>query len=236
MKICGLLKTTLLDYPQKVACTVFTGGCNFSCPYCHNASLVLDHQANEEMTETNFFAFLEKRKGVIDGVCISGGEPIIQKDLIGFIEKIKEKGYEIKLDTNGSDPEKLNEIMKKGLVDYVAMDIKSSPNNYNIAIGKDNIDIDKIKESVNILKKSHINFEFRTTLVKGIHTKKDIEEIGKWLNSDVKYYLQNYNDSGDTIASRIDENDKYKAFSEEEMAGFIEIMRQHVPKTSIRGD
>jgi len=235
MKICGLQKTTLLDFPQKIACTVFTGGCNFSCPFCHNATLAVSDIFEEAISEEDFFAFLKKRNGVLDGVCITGGEPTIQKDLEDFARKIKNEGYQVKLDTNGSLPDELKKLVEKGLVDYVAMDIKNSPRNYDLATGNETLDIEKINESVGFLKENHIDFEFRTTAVKGIHTKNDFEEIGKWLSGDVKYYIQNYIDSGDTIAARIGKNDFFDGFSKDEMDDFSKIVREYVPKTSIRG-
>lgn len=235
MKICGLQKTTLLDFPQRVACTVFTGGCNFSCPFCHNATLAVGDIFEEVISEEEFFAFLEKRKGVLDGVCITGGEPTIQKRLEEFIRKIKDKGYQVKLDTNGSFPDILKHLVIEGLVDYVAMDIKSSRQSYDVAIGNERLDIKKVNESIDFLKENHIDFEFRTTAVKGIHSKNDFEEIGKWLKGDVKYYIQNYIDSGDTIAERKGKNNLLKGFSTEEIEGFAKIVGQYIPKTRIRG-
>lgn len=235
MKICGLQKTTLLDFPQKTACTVFTGGCNFSCPYCHNASLVIDNDFEEAISEEEFFAFLKKRKGILDGVCITGGEPLIQKDIEEFMCKIKNKGYLVKLDTNGSFPQRLKSLVKSGLVDYVAMDIKNSPKNYEVAVGIPYIDIKKINDSINFLMENCIDFEFRTTAVKGIHTQNDFEKIGKWIKGEEKYFIQNFIDSGDTIFSRISENYAFSGFSQEEMNGFVKIVRHYVPNSKMRG-
>lgn len=235
MKICGLQKTTLLDYPQKTACTVFTGGCNFSCPFCHNASLVVDNDFEEVITLDEFFAFLKKRKGVLDGVCITGGEPLIQKDIEDFIRKIKDEGYLVKLDTNGSFPKKLKSLVNNGLVDYVAMDIKNSPENYAKASGLPSLDIDKINESITFLMENHVDYEFRTTAVKGIHTENDFIEIAKWIKGEEKYFIQNFIDSGDTILSRNSKSCSFIGFSKEEMDSFKNKISQFVKNVKIRG-
>ena len=235
MIICGLQKTTLLDFPEKTACTVFTGGCNFSCPFCHNASLVVDNIFEEVILEDEFFNFLKKRKGILDGVCVTGGEPLIQKDIDNFMQKIKNEGYLVKLDTNGSFPQKLKSLVKNGLVDYVAMDIKNSPKNYGIAAGIPYIDIEKINESIEFLMENNIDFEFRTTAVKGIHTLNDFYEIGKWIKGEEKYFVQNFIDSGDTISSRNNEKCTFSGFSQEEMNDFVKIVRHYVPNAEIRG-
>lgn len=235
MKICGLQKTTLLDFPQRTACTVFTGGCNFSCPFCHNSSLVIDNGFEEVISEEEFFAFLKKRKGILDGVCVTGGEPLIQKDMKEFMYKIKNEGYLVKLDTNGSFPQTLESLVKSGLVDYVAMDIKNSSENYVLAAGIPHIDIEKINSSINFLMENYVDFEFRTTAVKGIHTQNDFEEIGKWLKGEEKYFIQNYIDSGETISSKNSENSVFSSFSQEEMNILLELVRYYVPKTEIRG-
>ncbi len=227
MKISGLIKTTLLDFPGKVACTVFTYGCNFRCEFCHNARLVTKESA-DNISEEEFFSFLSKREGILDGVCITGGEPTLQKDLGNFIRKIKEMGFIVKLDTNGYSPEILEQLLKESLLDYVAMDIKASPENYTRVCGV-NIDIEKIKKSVSIIKESGVDYEFRTTCVKEYHTEKDFQEIAEWLEGDSKYFLQQFTDSGNLIGEGL------TAFSKQEMAGFKEMMSGKLPNIGLRG-
>jgi pyruvate formate lyase activating enzyme len=229
MKIQGLQKLTLLDFPEHVACTVFTAGCNFRCPFCHNASLVVDIKKENEISEEEFFRFLEKRKGVLDGVCVSGGEPLLQPGIEIFLRKIKDMGYSVKLDTNGSFPEKLRSLMEQKLIDYVAMDIKNSPELYPITAGCETLDIVSVQKSVNYLKEGNIPYEFRTTVVKHYHSKEAFEEIGKWLAGTEKYFLQNFVDSGDLI------NGKTKGCSEEEMKEFLSAVQVFVPSAKLRG-
>ena len=229
MRIQGIQKLTLLDFPERTACTVFTAGCNFRCPFCHNASLVINIPQETAMDEADFFSFLNKRKGILDGVCVSGGEPLLQPDIETFIRKIKELGYAVKLDTNGSFPDRLKALVKEGLIDYVAMDIKNAPDAYAITCGLEKIDIDAIRESVAYLKEGHIPYEFRTTVVKNYHFKENFESIGKWLEGTDKYYLQNFVDSGDLIGKRT------KGCSREEMEAFLEVVQQYVPNAKLRG-
>lgn len=200
MKIKGFQKLTLLDYPEKMACLLFTGGCNFRCPFCHNASLVT-HIESDDINEEEIFNYLEKRKGLLEAVVISGGEPCIQKDLISFIQKIKEKGFLVKLDTNGSFPEILKELLNFHLVDYVAMDVKNIERKYPLTVGLQP-DYAKIKESIDLLKASPIDHEFRTTVVKEYHTKEDINQISNLVYPS-KLYLQQFKDSGDLIGSNL---------------------------------
>lgn len=181
MKIAGLQKMTLLDYPGKVACTVFLDGCNFRCPFCHNTPL-LENKAEPCMTEEELFAFLNKRKGVLDGVCVTGGEPTLQKELPDFLGKIKALGYAVKLDTNGYRPEVLRAVAEQGLVDYVAMDIKNSPDRYSQTTGVP-IDLKKIEESIFYLVSEKIGYEFRTTVVHPLHDAQSIWEMGEWLKN-----------------------------------------------------
>ncbi len=229
MRIQGLQKLTLLDYPQKTACTVFTAGCNFRCPFCHNASLVVHIPKEVEIKETEFFSFLEKRKGVLDGVCVSGGEPLLQPDIEEFIRNIKDFGYAVKLDTNGSFPDKLKQLVEQGLVDYVAMDIKNCKEAYGLTAGIDHINLDNICESVSYLKEGHVPYEFRTTVVKNYHLKENFELIGQWLVGAEKYFLQNFVDSGDLISS------KTKGCSKEEMEEFLQTVQKYVPSAKLRG-
>lgn len=228
MLIKGLQKLTLLDYPGKVACTVFTGGCNFRCPFCHNASLVT-HIDSQNISEDEFFSFLNKRTGILEGVCISGGEPTLQPDIESFIKKIKNLGYDVKLDTNGYRPDILKNLCENGLIDYVAMDIKNSPKKYPLTTGLDNIDFSKIEESSAFLLNGNIDFEFRTTVIKELHEECDFAQIGKWLKGNEKYFLQSFIDSGDTIRTGLNPH------NEEQMCTFSTILKEYIPNVQIRG-
>jgi len=229
MRIQGLQKLTLLDYPEHTACTVFTAGCNFRCPFCHNASLVVDIPKEAEISEDEFFTFLQKRKGILDGVCVSGGEPLLQPDIELFIKKIKDMGFAVKLDTNGSFPDKLIHLVEQGLVDYVAMDIKNSPETYAFTAGTDKLDIVSVKKSVSYLMEGHVPYEFRTTVVKNYHSKESFEEVGKWLEGTEKYFLQNFVDSGDLIGKNT------RGCSEEEMKEFLVTVKKYIPSAKLRG-
>lgn len=229
MRIQGLQKLTLLDYPEHVACTVFTAGCNFRCPFCHNSSLVVNISKETEITEDVFFGFLEKRVGILDGVCVSGGEPLLQPDIENFLKRIKELGYAVKLDTNGSFPDKLKMLVEKGLVDYVAMDIKNCPETYAITCGLETMNVATIKESVAYLKEGHVPYEFRTTVVKNYHYKESFETIGEWLQGTEKYFLQNFVDSGDLI------NGNMRGCSEVEMREYLKIVQKYIPGAKLRG-
>ncbi len=231
MLIKGLQKLTLLDFPGKMACTVFVGGCNFKCPFCHNASLALGERVSKTDTipTEEFFAFLQKRRGILEGVCVSGGEPTLMPDLISFLNNIKEMGFLVKLDTNGYRPDVLRKAVSLSLVDYVAMDIKSSKERYAKTAGLKDIDISKIEESVDFLKSGAVDFEFRTTLVKGLHTEEDIIKIGEWIYADVKYFLQGFVDSGDLISSGFD------GFDKNETEKLLKLLKTYVPNAQIRG-
>lgn len=192
MLIAGFQKLTLIDYPGKLAATVFTFGCNFRCPFCHNPELIKNFSAaGAQDMEKEFFKFLKKRKGKLQGVCITGGEPIIQPDLIDFIKKIKKLGFLVKLDTNGARPDVLKKILDLKLIDFVAMDIKNQLKKYSQTSGT-KIDQDRIKLSINLIKKSGLPYEFRTTVVPGIHEEKDFDEIAQWLSGAESYFLQEY--------------------------------------------
>lgn len=231
MLLKGIQKLTLLDFPGKMACTVFSGGCNFLCPFCHNASLVIGERVRESATlpEEEFFAFLKKRRGILEGVCVSGGEPTLAPDLLSFLNNIKELGFLIKLDTNGYRPSVLREAVEGGLVDYVAMDIKSSKAGYARAVGLSDFDISKIEESTDFLMQKRVPFEFRTTLVRELHTKADIVAIGEWLGGDESYFLQPFKDSGDVISSG------FSAYDEKETADLLNTLRAYIPNAQIRG-
>lgn len=229
MRIQGLQKLTLLDFPGRVACTVFTAGCNFRCPFCHNASLVVDIPEASGITEESFLSFLKKRQGILEGVCITGGEPLLQPDIEEFIRGIKELGYAVKLDTNGSFPDKLKHLVEKQLVDYVAMDIKNSSERYAITAGVERLDLESIQKSVDYLKEGHVAYEFRTTVVKNYHEKDSFEKIGQWIAGAKKYCLQNFVDSGDLIGKDT------CGCSEEEMKEYLNVVRRYVPKAELRG-
>lgn len=229
MKIQGVQRVSLLDFPELVACTVFTSGCNFRCPFCHNASLVLpEEMTGIEIEENDFFAFLDSRKNKLDGVCISGGEPLLQPDLENFIRRIHKMGFAVKIDTNGSMPEQLKKLVSTGLIDYVAMDIKNSPEHYALTVGLESLSLDKICESVSFLLTGVVQYEFRTTLVRELHTSRDLEQIGRWLKGAQRYYLQEFVDSGDLIGEDL------HACSQEETEVYRRIAEKYIPSTQLR--
>ena len=230
MQIHGLNKTTLLDYPGRVACTIFTGGCNFRCPYCHNSELVLNPSSQPLISEEEIFAFLKKRQGILEGVCITGGEPTVNPDLLDFMKKVKELGYPIKLDSNGYRPEVLREAISEGLADCIAMDVKSGPTNYHVAAGLKTIDTGKLSESIDIIMNSGVDYEFRTTVVKGIHTDFDFEEIGNWIKGANKYFIQNYRDNEFVMVKG------YEGFSDEELDHILSTVKKYIPNARIRGE
>ena len=200
MNIAGITKLSLLDYPDHLACTVFTPGCQFRCPFCHNGKLALANANLEtDFSIRNIFDFLKKRIGILDAVCISGGEPLLQDGLVDFIKVIKEMGYLVKLDTNGYLPERLESLLEMGLLDYVAMDIKNCPSHYAETCGINSINPDTISKSIEIIKKSTIAFEFRTTVVREFHSAKDIKNLSDWNIAEATLYLQSFKDSNDQI-------------------------------------
>ena len=229
MRIDGLQKMTLLDFPGKVACTVFTGGCNFRCPFCHNALLVTKLPEKPDYSEDEILSFLEKRTGLLDGVAITGGEPLLNPDIADFIRKIRSMGYAVKLDTNGSFPERLKAIVGEGLVDYVAMDIKNRKEKYAETIGFKNLDLSKIEESVEFLKSGAVDYEFRTTVVEQFHTVEDIRAAAEWISGAKRYFLQNFVDSGELICEEVSGVDK------ETMLKMKSAAADFVPETEIRG-
>ena len=220
---------TLLDYPGKVACTIFTGGCNFRCPFCHNALLVTKTQDVEEHKAEDILSFLQKRKGILDGVCITGGEPLLNKEIFDFVKSIKKMGFLVKIDTNGSYPENLKRMIDEKLCDYVAMDIKNCKEKYALTAGVQHIDIDAIDESVQILLKSDIDYEFRTTVVKEYHTVEDMEKIGHWICGASAYYLQNFENSGNLIS------DQCSSHNPQMLLVFKNALSSILPKVEIRG-
>lgn len=231
MKICGFQKLTLLDYPEHVAATIFTGGCNYRCPFCHNSELIsLDAIKPEEMfAEEEILKVLKKRAGVLEGVCITGGEPTLQPDLTDFIKKIREMGYKIKLDTNGYRPEILKSLCREGLIDHVAMDIKSSREHYGDLAGISSLQIGRIEESVAFLKSGTVPYEFRTTVVPELHAEEDFLAIGKWLQGDSPYYLQGYRDSEQVLERRFSQP------TAELMNQIRDILLPYLPNTHLRG-
>lgn len=230
MQISGLQKTTLVDYPGHVACTLFTGGCNYRCPYCQNSDLVLYPDQITPLTEDDIFAHLKKRRNVLTGVCISGGEPTLQPDLKKFIQKVKAMGFFIKLDTNGSHPALLKELVTEHLLDYVAMDIKHSRAKYATIACCPNFSLEAVAESVDFLKEGRTDYEFRTTLVKELHKESDITAIGLWLMGAKKYYLQPYRDSETVISPG------FHAPSKEQLDIFVKILSAFIPEVKVRGD
>ena len=230
MMISGIQKLTLLDYPGKVACTVFTGGCNFRCPFCHNAPLVLPEKLAHDTTEEEVLEFLRKRIGILDGVAVTGGEPLIHKELDEFLRKVKDMGYSVKLDHNGSCPDHLEKIVSEGLVDRVAMDIKNSPELYPKTVGLDNFDIKPIEESKDFLLSGVIDYEFRTTVVKGLHTAESLREAAQWIKGAKEYYLQQFKDSGDVISI-----EGLGAYDEKEMRELELTVRDIIPTVAVRG-
>ena len=231
MQVTGIQKLTLLDYPGTVACTVFTAGCNFRCPFCHNAMLVLPEQIEPNyLTDGEVFDFLRKRRGVLDGVAVTGGEPLLHRDMPEFLSRIKELGYKIKLDTNGSNPALLREIVGAGLVDRVAMDIKNAPESYAETIGFERFDIAPVEQSKNFLLEGSVDYEFRTTVVRGIHTKESLIGAAKWISGAKEYYLQQFKDSGSLVMG-----EGLSAYDEKQMHELDEAVREYVPTVEVRG-
>ena len=255
MKIHGLNKLTLLDYPGHMACLIFTGACNYRCPFCHNASLVLNPNSQPAIREDEIFSFLESRKGILEGVCISGGEPTLQADLPEFIRKIRTMGFHVKLDTNGSRPGVLKALLDEGLLDYVSMDIKNAPKKYLATIGIpeesqesdssasssdagkgtlcfDNLITDSVRQSAELLMQSSIPYEFRTTVVKELHNEEDLLTIGKWLNGARAYYLQSFRDSETLVGASLGQ---FHAYEPEQMRAFRDMLKPYFEIVELRG-
>ena len=227
MKFFGLEKLSLVDYDDHTAATVFTGGCNLLCPYCHNSGLVkVDGAAI--YSEEDILSYLKKRQGLLDGLAITGGEPTLHKNLPDFIKKVKELGYEVKLDSNGTNPEMLDYLFSTGLVDYAAMDIKNCLDKYCFTVGKE-IDLSPIKESVELIMKKAKDYEFRTTIVAQFHTEEDIEKIGAWIKGAKKYALQKFTDSGNCL------EEGFSPIPEEQANRFLEIIKKYIPNSKLRG-
>ena len=228
MNIQGLQKMTLLDYPGRVACTVFLGGCDFRCPFCHNFELV-EGVLPTALEEEEFFAFLDKRQGLLDGVAITGGEPCLRRDLPQFIARIRDAGFPVKLDTNGNHPEMLARLLDEGLVSYVAMDVKNSPGKYARTIGLHEVDLASITRSIQLLMGGDVPYEFRTTVVRELHEKRDFEEIGAWIEGAARYYLQPFA-SRDTVP-----DPSLSAPDPASMRVFRDICARYVNQAEIRG-
>ena len=265
MKILGLQKLTLLDFPGRVAAIVFTGGCNFRCPFCQNSSLVLSPQGMPGISEEEFRQFLRRRQGLLDGICVTGGEPTLHADLPDFLTSIKDAGYLVKLDTNGTNPDMLESLLSDGLLDYVAMDVKAGPKNYAQVCGLEFLEtnsnlplrqnhdgqktlitpiksdalisntgkrlLENVRRSVDLLKNSGIEYEFRTTVVKGLHSAQDFEEIASWLTGCRAYFLQAFRDCPEVLL----EDHPFSAFSDEEMKAFLTIVQKKIPQAALRG-
>lgn len=229
MDFAGMQSLTLLDFPNKVACILFVRGCNFRCPFCHNASLVCGGAENN-YPEEDILAFLRKRQGLLDGVVISGGEPTLYPELIPFLHKVKDLGYAIKLDTNGTNPTLLKQILRENLADYVAMDIKNSPHFYSATCGVPKADIASIEESRDVLMNGEVEYEFRTTVVDGLHTKESIDELACWIAGAKRYYLQVFKDSGNLLHP-----ENLHAFDQKEMVELLEIAKKYIPSAALRG-
>lgn len=233
MRLGGLQKMTLLDFPGRVACTVFTFGCNLRCPFCHNSALVLPGESlatpsPAEYPLEEFFKFLEKRRGLLDGVAITGGEPLLHLDADEFIRRIRSLGYMVKLDTNGTFPERLSALINEGLLDYVAVDIKNSKEKYALTAGKEGF-LPQVEQTVALLKEGRVDYELRTTLVDELHEPSDFAEIGRWIEGAPRYFIQQFVDSGSILGGA------YHAASKEKTAACLEAVRRFVPNAELRG-
>ncbi len=228
MVIQGFQKTTLLDFPGKVAATVFTGGCNFRCPFCHNASLVTHIKQEETISEDEVLSYLNKRKNILDGVCITGGEPLLQSDMDSFCKKIREIGLAIKLDTNGSRPTELKALIDGGLVDYIAMDIKNCKEKYALTCGLDRFP-DGVEESIQIIMSCGLPYEFRTTVAEELHAASDIMALTEWIKGAERYFLQCFTDSGDLIGEGL------SAPTPQKMNELLAIAQRKIPSAALRG-
>ncbi len=235
MRIHGLQKLTLLDYPEKTACTIFLGNCNFRCPFCHNQDLVLHPENVEQISEDALFSFLKKRQGLLDGVCITGGEPLLHTDLAPFLSSIRSLGYSIKLDTNGSFPTRLKELVHLGLIDYVAMDIKNSLEQYDRTTGFSSVSLSSVQESVQFLLSDVVEYEFRTTMVRELHTQNDFLSIGKWIKGAKRYFLQEFIDSGNLVVNSYSSSTQFHPFTKEEALEIQKLLLPFVSTVELRG-
>ena len=234
MKIVGLQKLTLLDFPGTVACTVFLGGCNFRCPFCHNSELI-EADVKPIMEVDELLSLLKKRKGILEGVCITGGEPTLYSDLPDLLAQIKAMGYKVKLDTNGYKPKMLRHVVENGLVDYVAMDIKNSPTRYSMTIGVEQADMQRIEECISFLMEGHVEYEFRTTVVEPLHTLESVKEMGEWLKSLAngkkipRIFLQPFVDRDTVMVSGL------KAPDEKTLKNYADLLEEYSEAVELRG-
>ena len=231
MIIGGLQKLTLLDFPETVACTVFTVGCNLRCPFCHNPALVNNPPEDMRISEDEFFAFLKKRQGILDGVAITGGEPLLHADIGEFIAKIKSMGYKVKLDTNGTFPDRLEKILSEGNVDYVAMDLKNTFDRYAETVGIKNFDVSLIKRSIRVIQDSGVAHEFRTTVVAPLHRAEDFGQIAKQVEGSENYFLQNFVNPGELL-----NGEGLSELPREELKKALENAKKIIPQAKIRGE
>ncbi len=229
MIIHGFQKMTLLDFPGKVGCTVFTAGCNFRCPFCHNAPLVTRTDPADRLDEDEIFSYLQKRRGIVDGVVITGGEPTLQRDLPDVIRRVRGLGYAVKLDTNGARPDVLAALLDEGLLDYVAMDVKNCPARYAETVGVEDLDLAPIQRSIDLLRQGNVDYEFRTTVTDELHTPQDIGALAAWIAPSPRYFLQPFVDSGDLVG------DGLHAPSAEKLGEMLAYARAHLPNAAIRG-
>lgn len=229
VKVHGFNKLTLLDYPGRLACTIFLGHCNFRCPFCHNAGLVLDPENEPVIPIEEIRGTLKKRKGILDGVCITGGEPTVHKKLPEFIQQIKKMDYSVKLDTNGTNPQMVQDMVKAGLVDYVAMDIKNAPDKYGETAGIARVHLEAVNETVEFLKSGKVDYEFRTTVTRELHKKEDFLKIRKWLSGSRRYFLQAYKESEQVI------HPVYSSYSREQLENFRQLLLEEISQVEIRG-
>lgn len=229
MKILGFEKMSLVDFDGLVSATLFTGGCNFKCGFCHNSPLVSSYKDLPEIPQDDILAYLKKRQGILDGVCVSGGEPTLNNDLPEFIEKIKNLGYKVKLDTNGTNPDMVKQLFNDGLVDYFAMDIKNDKKTYAKIIGFDAFDTAKVEKTVEFFLTAPVKYEFRTTLVNEFHTKENMINIGKWIKAADKYFLQKFKENENCIEQG------FSPVEEEKAKEFIEILTPYIPTIKLRG-
>lgn len=230
MNICGLQKLSMVDYPDKIAATVFTGGCNLRCPFCHNALLVTRLSETPVLPTGEVLDFLRSRRGLLDGVVLSGGEPLLYPDAADFLKAVRELGFAVKLDTNGCFPDPLAAILDAGLVDFVAMDIKNTPEKYAATVGVPGLDMTPIYNSIDLIRRSGVDHEFRTTVVRELHTPADLEAIGQWLHGAPRYALQQFVDSGNLI-----DGGGFHSYAPEEMHALADQMRPHFGAVIVRG-
>lgn len=229
MQIHGFQKMTMLDYPGKVACTLFTAGCNFRCPFCHNALLVTKIDSAATYDPEEILSYLKKRRGLLDGVAITGGEPLMNRDIPELLKQLKSLGYAVKLDTNGSYPDLLREVVSAGLVDYVAMDVKNSKEKYAMTVGLPRFDLAPVEESVDFLLSDAVDYEFRTTVVKEFHTEADIAAIADWIEGAHRYFLQNFKESDHMVGSGLHAHD------EDVLNRMRDVAARKIPTAALRG-